>query len=397
MKIGMVTPYDLEIPSGVNASLISLSSWLIAQGQDVRIYGPASGSWTSKTLKENIQSNVEILITNFGRPHQLRWGGTRASINLSPLAGRRLARIIAEEHFDILHIHEPILAWPFIQFLKKSSNYLIGTFHSSEPAAKRSYRFTGLILKKWLRRFDELTAVSETAARTAESILPSNYKVIPNCIDTDYFSSRVKIPTLMKNGHQSILFVGRDEPRKGLNDLISAFELSRKKNNNLQLVIVGPDEKECRKLDADARIAGTQSIVVVGKTDKQSLAGYYRAADIFCSPATSGESFGLVLVEAMAAGTPVIATNIPGYRNVIQHELNGLLTPPGDPIALEASISRLIENDSLRSSLSDAGLTKAKMFSKESVGQQFLNMYDQHVTIYTHRHRGMSVPHQRKD
>jgi phosphatidylinositol alpha-mannosyltransferase len=379
MKIGVVTPYDLAIPSGVNSSLIPLAGWMREQGHDVRVYGPQSTPARTTPTDSDPYGDLPLITTHLGRPRSLRWGGAMASISVSPLGARRLAKTLRAEQFDIIHVHEPVLSWPMTQLLGSPSTGLVGTFHSAEAAAARGYRVAGWPLRRWLRRFDVLTAVSEAAAATVRPALPAPCEIVPVCIDVAHYAEPPITPASKDGRRRTVLFVGRADPRKGLDDLIEAFARLRIQRDDLRLVIVGPDSRACARLARDPRLADRSDVHIVGSVPANALANHYRSADVFCSPATGGEAFGLVLIEAMAAGVPVAASDIAGYRDVVRHEVDGLLTPHSNPAQLARTLARLLDDEPLRGTLRSAGRRRAQTFSTEVVGQQLLDLYDRHL------------------
>jgi phosphatidylinositol alpha-mannosyltransferase len=388
MKIGVVTPYDLALPSGVNSSIIPLARWMREGGHDVRVYGPTSAQREPASANGVPGNGFPVVTTHLGRPRSLRWGGAMASISLSPLGAHRLASTLRAERFDVIHVHEPLLSWPVIQFLASPSTGLVGTFHSAEQVAARGYRLAGWALRRWLARFDVLTAVSSAAATTARPVLPNQCEIVPVCIDVEHYATPHAKPVALSGDRRTVLFVGRADPRKGLSDLIEAFARLRVERDDLRLVIVGPDARACARLARDPRLAGKPDVVIAGTVAAATLAGYYQSADVFCSPATGGEAFGLVLIEAMAAGAPVVASDIEGYRDVVRHQVDGLLTPRSNPARLAAALSRLLDDETLRHSLQDAGRRRADTYSTEIVGQQLLDLYDR-------QRRGHAVPRTR--
>lgn len=379
MKIGVVTPYDLAVPSGVNSSLIPLACWMREQGHDVRVYGPKSAPTNATPTMGDPYRDLPIITTHLGRPRSLRWGGAMASISVSPLGARRLAKTLRAEQFDIVHVHEPVLSWPMTQLLGSPSTGLVGTFHSAEAAAARGYRAAGWALRRWLKRFDALTAVSAAAAATVRPALPKSCEIVPVCIDVEHYATSPTTPIARTDHRRTVLFVGRADPRKGLDDLIEAFARLRRTRNDLRLVIVGPDSRACARLARDSRLAERPDVDIVGNVSARTLVNYYRSADVFCSPATGGEAFGLVLIEAMAAGVPVVASDIAGYRDVVRHQVDGLLTPRSNPVQLARTLERLLDDESLRGALRSAGRQRAQTFSTEAVGQRLLDLYDRHL------------------
>ena len=251
-------------------------------------------------------------VTVIGRPRQLRIGGTAAPVALGPGIGRQVRALLAREHYDIVHLHEPLMPMLPLQFLRQGQPPMLGTFHASEPAGRRLYRFAAPALRRWTRRLSARTAISETALATARPVLGGPCQIVPGCTDLAHFATPAPPPPSLANDHRrTILFVGRAEPRKGLSDLIEAYGHLRQRHADLRLVVVGPPGRQGAALRARVESAGWSEVIFAGPVPDAALPGYYQAAHVFVAPATAGESFGLVLAEAMAAGAPVVAGDNP--------------------------------------------------------------------------------------
>ena len=181
----------------------------------------------------------------------------------------------------------------------------------------------------------------------------------------DHFSRPQDPPPALADGRRSILFVGRVEPRKGLHVLLDAYGEVRRAHPDVRLVIVGPLDRRARRLQARVRRAGWNEVLFTGAVAQDQLPGYYQSATVFCAPALEGEAFGLVLVEAMAAGAPVVASDIPGYRHVLGDAGAGLLAPPNRPADLATAITEILEDDARRRTLRTRGRQRAQAFSAE--------------------------------
>ena len=390
MKIATVTPYDLSLPGGVNRYALDIARWVRSQGHDVQVIGPAS------SRNGAIPTDVTIL----GSPRSVRAGGTIVPIALDPGLGKAIGALLAREQFDIVHLHEPLMPVLPLQFLRSATRDgsvpIVGTFHAAEATGQRLYRLAGPALRRWTRRLAARTAISETARRVAGPALGGPCTIIPGCTDSARFSAA--LPPLAERAGASpnatpnpdcrtILFVGRGEPRKGLGELIEAFARLRLAHDDLRLVVVGPPGPLGPALRERVRRAGWSNVHFVGPVSEADLPRYYQAAHVFVSPATGGEAFGLVLTEAMAAGAPVIAGDNPGYRAVLRGGADGVLVPPRDPAALAAAIDALLRDEPRRRRMIAAGRARARDFSVESVGAQFLALYDS-LAAQARRERG---------
>src|SRR6476659_6954769 len=208
-------------------------------------------------------------------------------------------------------------------------------------------------------------AVSGAAKHFIDRYFPGEYKVIPNGVDVERFRRAVPLAR-WQDGTRNILFVGRFEPRKGLLELLKAYRILRKTGCECRLLIVGsgPQDREMRRYLATRKLGGVEFLRRVSDDEREAL---FKTADVYCSPATGRESFGIVLLEAMAAGTAIVASDIHGYKGVVRRGREGLLVPPNEPKAIAAAIARLLRDDELRSAMGAAGRERAEEFSWERV------------------------------
>ena len=369
MKIAMVTPYDLAAPGGVNRYAMDIAGWVRGRGHEVQLIGPASAGGGPTPPEATI----------VGRARGVRGGGTVAPIALDPRLGSQVRRLLRRERYDVVHVHEPLMPMLSLAFLRLADAPLLGTFHSAEPAAGRLYRLTGPLLRRWTRRLAARTAVSETARAIAGPALGGPCAIVPGCVDLSRFSAPApppELPALDGRARRVILFVGRAEARKGLDDLIDAYGRLRDRHDDLRLVVVGATGRRGDALRARVDAAGWQDVHFAGPVPASDLPRYYQAAHVFVAPATGGEAFGLVLTEAMAAGAPVVAGDNPGYRAVVRDGRDGLLAPPHDPEALAATIERLLDDEPLRRRLIAAGRERARDFDVATVAARMLSLYE---------------------
>lgn len=363
MKIGLVSPYDYAYPGGVMAHIFHLSQHLIKAGHEIKVIAPLS-------------SPPAILDKGFirlGRSVPVPTGDSTARISLSIWLEPRIKQLLKEESFDVIHLHEPLAPIIPLFILQLSQAVNVGTFHAFHGSG-RMYWLTKYILRRWHDKLDGRIAVSKPALGFVSHHFPGDYKVIPNGIEFERFSKQARPLTEFQDGKLNILFVGRLEKRKGLKYLLGAYSKLKWKYPNTRLIVVGPGnpEPESYRFIAERNI---EDVVFVGSVSYEDLPRYYQVADIFCSPATGKESFGIVLLEAMAAGKPIVATSIEGYSSVMTHGQEGLLVPPKDEDALGASLETLIEDASLREELANNGHQKAPKYDWEVVTSQILDYY----------------------
>ncbi len=282
----------------------------------------------------------------------------------------KISRIVNK--YDIVHIHGTLAPTLPLLTLMTSRRTNIFTFH---PTFEPSLLFE--VSKGYLRRyFDRINgkiAVSKTARDSIFRYFPGEYRIIPNGVDTERFTpgdASRKFPKGILP--KEILFVGRIEPRKGLQYLIDALPLVKKEIDDVHLTVVGGGYKEMRLRISDEV---KDSIRFLGFVEPGHLSEIFKGSSLFVSPAISGESFGIVLIEAMASGVPVIASDIPGYRCVIEDRKNGLLVSPGDHKEIAESIVKIMKNDNLRCSLIKGGLKSAARYSWKKVSKEILDFY----------------------
>jgi phosphatidylinositol alpha-mannosyltransferase len=365
LKIALVSPYDHAFHGGVNDHINSLAAQFKSQGHAVRIIAPCSAPQ---------QIDDEDFIP-MGRPVPIPSGGSIARVSFSVWLRPRIKSLLQRERFDVMHLHEPFAGFVTLNALGVSDavdSLNIGTFHTYKGT--RLYMIGGKRLAMpYYRKLHGRIAVSQPAREFISRHFPDRYEVIPNGIQVDDFANATPFPHL-RDGMINLLFVGRLEKRKGLKYLLCAFSRLKWDWPNLRLLVVGPG-----KPDADSyRVMSErnlQDVVFVGGVSEKDKARYYKSADIYCSPATGGESFGIVLLEAMAAGKPVVASNIAGYASVISDGREGLLYPPKDDEALANAIGILLKDHQLRQRLAANGREKVEEFRWERVANRVMGYY----------------------
>jgi len=367
MKIALVSPYDFAYPGGVANHISSLEHHFTRMGHEVRIIAPASS--TVSTFGDRF---IPV-----GTPRPVPSSGSIARITISPWLSSRIKAVLDEEKFDIIHLHEPLLPMLCTTVLRLSHTANVGTFHAS--GARPWYEFGTplgkLFLKKWFRKLDGKIAVSKPAMEYVSKYFPGYYNIIPNGVDVNHFSPNVSPIDDFGDGKLNILFVGRLEKRKGADYLLDAYKRVKGEIPNSRLIIVGPGTRLRKKYEKQVTQNGLDDVVFAGYVSYDELPRYYKTADIVCSPATGRESFGIVLLEAMAVGKPVVASNIEGYASVVTHGVDGLLVPPKDGEMLAQALISLVTDESLRQQMGAKGRLKALDYSWEHVAQKILDYY----------------------
>jgi phosphatidylinositol alpha-mannosyltransferase len=373
VKIGLISPYDYSFPSGVVNHIAYLAHYLIQWGHKVKIIAPCTKKGAHYFEEE---------VTPVGRPLPVPYGGAIARVPVSPWLPDQVGEILAQEKFDILHLHEPFAPMVCLSALLKSDSINVGTFHAfyTKP---RVYWLGKPIFQRWLSRLHGKIAVSKPALEYVSHHLPGDYCIIPNGIDTNQFCPDGSGREEFADEKINILFVGRLERRKGLVYLLNACAKIKRSFPNFRLIVVGPGtvlRLRYKKLVEEMSL--TNNVVFTGFVSSVELPSYYRSADIFCAPATGGESFGIVLLEAMACGKPVVATSIQGYASVLAHGEEGLLVPPRDEEFLADALLSLLHDKSLRLQMGNKGLIKADKYSWPNVTREVMNYYNSLLNSY---------------
>jgi phosphatidylinositol alpha-mannosyltransferase len=362
MKIGIVTPYAYPMPGGVNDHVGSLYRVLRARGHDVRII----------TSSHGLQKASEGDIIRVGKGFSVPFNGSMGTITLSPTYLQQMRQILERERFDVLHYHEPFVPFLSLVTLTLSTSVNVGTFHAF-GGLSISYEFGKRALGHYSNKLHGRIAVSPAARHFISRYFPGEYKIVPNGVEPARYQRAVPIARY-RDGVPNILFVGRMEPRKGLIHLLRAFRKLQRDGVRARLLIVGtgPGDREARRYVLTRQL---EDVEFLGRVPEAQKAQLFKTADIFVSPATGRESFGIVLLEAMSAGAPIICSDIHGYRGVVRRERDGILVEPGNADALAASIRRLIDDPQLRAQLSRAGEERAQLFTWERVGQAVEEYY----------------------
>jgi len=368
MKIALVSPYDFAHPGGVTSHISSLERYLTHMGHEVKVIAPASQ--TVNTFGDRF---IPI-----GKPRPIPSSGSIVRVTISLWLASKIKAVLGKEKFDIVHLHEPFMPMLCSAVLRFSDATNIGTFHATD--GKPGYNW-GRPISTWMiqRRLHKLhgkIAVSSTAQAYHSRYIPGPYEIIPNGVDLERFSNENTPFEKYLDGKKNILFLGRLEHRKGLKYLLEALLVVKQEVPDIRLIVVGPGTRLRSKYERWLDKHGLQDeVIFTGFVPLEDVPRYFKTADVYCAPATSRESFGIVLLEAMAVGTPIVATNINGYANVVTHGEDGLLVPPRDSQTLARTLSSVLSNETLRQQLIAKGKLKAEEYSWERVAQRLLDFY----------------------
>ena len=350
MRIGIVTQSYYPKPGGVTEVAHYSARELRRLGHHVTII---TANYSSRDERS---PGVRRIGRNVLVPVNGAWVNVTVALDMHG----KLERIFEEENLDIIQTHCPLVPTLPLAALSaaRDGQKIVGTFHAAAEG-NALYRIFRKALDRRAGRLDARIAVSEPARAFAELYFPGRYEILPNGIDCERFSPAVSPIEERGGGRIRILYVGRMDQRKGVPYLLKAIPLAQKRlDARIELVLVGEGRLRSLLFPKPARLRGAE-IRAIGRIEPELLPRYYRSADIFCSPATGRESFGIVLLEAMASGVPVIASDIPGFRRVISHGVDGLLTRPRDPDAIAEAIVTLGSNGSYREELGSRGRKKA--------------------------------------
>ena len=375
MKIGLVSPYDWSYHGGVQEHIQRLASELRERGHAVRILTPATGA---------LGREVEYGVYKVGWAAPLRVNGSIARVAFAPQMAGRMRAILQRERFDIIHLHEPLASPLGLHVLRAGHTAgatMIGTFHawarhSLASAPEWAYASAAPFLKPYFRRLDGRVAVSPAAREFVSRFFPGEYRIIPNGVDTTLFSPQTLPLPEYADGKLNIVYMGRIEKRKGVKYLLRAIPLIREHFPNTRFLIggEGPLRVGFERLVAQA---GWPDVVFLGRVAPEQKPGLYASADVFCAPSTGGESQGIVLLEALATARAVVASDIPGFRSVIQNQRNGLLAPPASSEELAWAICHLLSDPAERERMGKAGLESAEAYGWAHVATQLLNYYEE--------------------
>lgn len=386
MKIALISPYDFPYPGGVTEHIIALARGARLRGHEVHILAACSGQ-SGESVPQTRPVTRRVL--------SIPIAGAVARVGLSPLSFVRIRRILQREAFDVLHLHEPLTPsitwWVLLHSRVLPQAVTVGTFHAYHERPNWLYAHSRPIFGKFFRRLDSLIAVSEAAQDFAYRLFPGDYRIIPNGVDLSRFGLDCRAAEDDPSRPLTILFVGRLDKRKGFQNLLEAYIRLKADYPRLCLRVVGPfAPKECEPYQKIAEAQHVTGIEFVGYVSPERLPAFYHQAHIFCAPSLGYESFGIVLLEAMAAGLPIVASNIAGYRTVLTDGQEGRLTPPGQPECLAEALRQLLDQPQQRQEMGQRGRLKASQYNWDQIVDQILELYRETIELKTRVQRKSS-------
>ena len=340
MKIAIVCPYAWDRYGGVQTHVRSLAAALRGRAHDVVVIAPTAGEVTKE----------EPGVRTVGRTLPVPANGSVAPLAFGPLAAAAMRRELREFDPEIVHIHEPLIPSLSLLALWNARSPVVGTFHAAAESSA-GYRLARPVLERALRRVTVRTAVSNAARALAEEYFPGDFVITPNGIDLERFERASAM--LPAETPMSVLFFSRLEKRKGLGVLIRAAAQMNDLDFELVVAGAGPQERSARSL---ANSVGVEARFL-GRVEEANVPGMFRSATVYCAPGLGGESFGIVLLEAMASSVPVVCSDLPGFRDVAGGR--ALLVPPGDADALASALRRVLTDPGERERMAAASRERA--------------------------------------
>ena len=361
MRVGLVCPYAWDVPGGVQQHVGDLSEALTAMGHEVSVLAPVGSG--ARDLPE--------YLVPAGRPVPVPYNGSVARLSFSPRTAARVRRWITEGGFDVLHIHEPSAPSASLLACWAADGPIVATFHTSNPRS-RAMSATSTALRSALEKINARVAVSEAARRTLVEHVGGDAVLIPNGVSVGRFEHAEALPGWPGEGG-SIGFLGRlDEPRKGLATLLEAFTRMAPRRPGLRLLVAGPGEPDLSGVPAHL----LPRVVRLGRLDDADKVRAYHSADVFCAPNLGGESFGIVLTEAMASGAAIVASDIPAFSAVLGGGGAGELFRVGDSDHLAECAGGLLDHPDRRAHLSGAARKAVRAYDWDTVAADIAHVYE---------------------
>ena len=398
LNIGLVSPYDYASQGGVTEHIRHLSQELRAMGHTTKILAPFS------TELADQPDDVYAL----GAVTPVPANGSVARISLSTDLGRSIKAILRTERFDVIHLHEPLMPTVPWLVLRYSTSPNVGTFHAFGEYSP-IYAIGRPMLRRFYDRLHARIAVSPSAFEFVSQYFGGDFEIIPNAVDMKRFSGPHKPIEWMRDGRPTVLFVGRfEEPRKGLRWLLQALPIVEPYFPDLRLVVAGSGDPEdmaewlpLRDHSRTDRVVyrspgSALQVEFTGFVSGADLPRFYQSCDVYCAPSTGGESFGIVLLEAMAAGTPVLASRIPGYANVLTHGREGFLAEPKNPASIAAGLVRLLSDRELRSRITEAGRRTARPYDWPVSAARIVAHYERTIQAHEQSEQAATVAPRRR-
>lgn len=371
MRIGLVSPYSFDVPGGVQLHVRDLAEFLLREGHDVSVLAPADDDTATPPY-----------FVSAGRAVPIRYNGSVARLAFGPITAARVNRWLERGDFDVLHVHEPVSPSVSMLALWAYEGPVVATFHTSNVRS-RALHAAHPLLRPGLEKIAGRIAVSQDARRTVATHLGGDAVVIPNGVYVDEFARAPRNPAWEgRPDAPTIAFLGRmNEPRKGLDVLLGAMTRVVERFPNARLLVAGPGDADQVRREAPVSVRDRLEFLgLISDADKASL---FASVDAYVAPNTGGESFGIILVEAMSAGAPVVASDLEAFARVLDDGHAGRLFPTGDADALGESLLGLLDDPEERRRLREAGQARAQVYDWNSVARHILTVYETVVSAHT--------------
>jgi len=359
LRIGIVCPYSLEVPGGVQQHVHDLAETLIGLGHDVSVLAPADDD-----------APLPPFVVSAGRAVPVRYNGSVARLSFGPISASRVRKWIGQGDFDVLHVHEPVTPSVSLLAVMYARGPVVATFHTAMTRSRAMAVAQGA-LQLVLERITGRIAVSALARKVQVEHLGGSAVEIPNGVSIARFAKAEPLPG-WPGDDGAIGFLGRyTEPRKGFPVLLRAFGALAPRRPGLRLLVAGPGDPE----ELDIPRALRDRVVFLGRVPEDTKAQMLRSVDLYVAPNLGGESFGMILTEAMAAGTPVVASDLEAFRRVLDNGNAGALFPAGDPTALSTTLATLLDNPAARTTLSARASAVVTAYDWPTVAERVLEVY----------------------
>lgn len=363
----MVCPYSFDVPGGVQNHVRDLSEQLIRLGHEVSVLAPAENEGTTGAT-----APLPPYVVPAGGAVSVPYNGSVARLAFGPRVAARTHRWLRDGDFDVLHIHEPVVPSVSVLALRSARGPVVGTFHTSNTRS-RAMSSMSTMMRPLMEKIGARIAVSEHARRTLVQHFGGEPVIIPNGIYVDRFA--VPAHPRWRSAGGTVVFLGRiDEPRKGLATLLRAMPALRRERPGLQLYVAGRGGVDAARQNLSEECS--PAVTFLGQVDDPTRAELMASADLYVAPNTGGESFGIVLVEAMAAGAPVLASDLPAFRSVLEDGRLGTTYPVGDDRALAAEALALLADDHRRLGLRDTARVAVRRYDWPVLARDIVLVYE---------------------
>ncbi len=363
MKVGIVCPYSFDVPGGVQTHVADLARTLRQLGHEVSVLAPG----------EDEDGELPDYVTTAGRSVGIPYNGSVARLSFGPVSYGRVRRWIRAGGFDVLHVHEPVAPSLSMLALMIAEGPIVATFHTANPRSRMLAAFQG-VLQPFLEKITGRIAVSDAARQVQVEHLGGDAVVIPNGVDVAFFATAPTLAGYPRPGG-TVGFIGRfAEPRKGMDVLLAALRKLVLDRPALQLLVAGVGDTE--ELLAQAGAGFSDHLVALGKVSDEEKAALLRSVDVYCAPNTGGESFGIILTEAMSAGAPVVASDLEAFRRVLDGGAAGLTFPVGDAEELATCLALVLDDAELRLSLAARGREVVAAFDWPVIATKVVKVYE---------------------